>query len=102
MKSPGRPVFLERDLYRRRRVIDAAKLLPILGLALFLLPVLTMDLGQPAHVSTSGRLIYFFSVWFFLIAIAFVLSRWLRPEVTARAPETEPRGEAKGPAAPES
>lgn len=87
MKEPRPTVFLERDLYRRRRVIDAAKLLPILGVALFLLPVLTLDQDQAAQTSTSMRLIYFFSVWLALIGVAFVLSRWLRPEVTAREPD---------------
>lgn len=89
MSDTRRPVFLERDLYRRRRVIDAAKLLPICGIVLFLFPVLTLDDRQPDQIATASRLIYFFSVWFFLIAVAFVLSRWVRPEVNDPPSETD-------------
>lgn len=98
MKTPRRQsVFLERDLYRRRRVIDATKLLPIVGVALFVLPVLTIDETQAAHVSTSARLIYFFSVWGLLIAIAFVLSRWLRSDATSATSTGASRGKQAPP-----
>ena len=33
-------VFLERQSYRRRRLMDVARLLPILGAALFAVPLL--------------------------------------------------------------
>ncbi len=70
--------FLERQLYRRRRVIDALKLLPLIGAALFVLPAVM--LGEQAG-STGTRLIYFFSVWFGLIIVCAVLVRLLqRPD----------------------
>ena len=55
-----RPEFLEQGTYRRRRLIDAVKLLPVLGLFLFLMPALI--LGGAAG-STAARLVYFFFCW---------------------------------------
>lgn len=89
MKEPRDTVFLERDLYRRRRVIDAVKLLPLLGMFLFLMPALTLDATQTAQTSTANRMIYFFVVWFCLIAAAFVLSLWLRPETQPAQSDSE-------------
>ena len=37
---PTRPLFLARHGYRRRRIMDAARVLPILGGFLFFLPLL--------------------------------------------------------------
>jgi peptidoglycan/LPS O-acetylase OafA/YrhL len=66
---PGGPLFLARAVYRRRRLRDAARLLPVLGLLLMLLPALGRD--------TSGDVrdaIYFFILWGVLIAAAAVLA----------------------------
>lgn len=72
MPRPPEPIFLARETYRRRRVIDAARLLPVLGVALFMLPLL----GVGAR-STGWNGIYLFLVWFGLIVAAFVLTRAL-------------------------
>jgi formate hydrogenlyase subunit 3/multisubunit Na+/H+ antiporter MnhD subunit len=68
MRRPKRPLFLARAPYRRRRLRDAARLLPVLGLFLLLLPLLwTPD----ARLSLdSGDVIYFFGVWLALIGLA--------------------------------
>ncbi len=70
------PVFLGRASYRRRRLRDAARLLPVLGLLLLLLPLFwTAD----ARISlASGDVIYFFSVWLLLIGLAAGLAPGLR------------------------
>lgn len=62
------PIFLARALYRRRRLRDAARLLPVVGLFLLLLPLLwTPD----ARVSlNSGDVLFFFGVWLLLIGLA--------------------------------
>jgi hypothetical protein len=68
MRRPKRPLFLARAPYRRRRLRDAARLLPVLGLFLLLLPLLW---APDARMSLrSGDVIYFFSVWLVLIAFA--------------------------------
>lgn len=75
MRAPGaRPVFVERRVYRTRRLMDAARLLPVLGALLFLVPVLWSDGGDLA-----GRAGYLFAVWGLLVGAAAVLSRVLRP-----------------------
>lgn len=72
--KPGRTTFLERSLYRRRRLIDAIKLLPVLGACVFLLPALIS--GEEAG-STALRLVYFFFMWIVLIMLCAVLVRAL-------------------------
>ncbi len=66
------PIFLERESYRRRRLGDAAKLSPVLGFVLFLVPSLWAGKG-----STAGGLVFLFTVWAFLIVSMFMLSRRL-------------------------
>lgn len=76
MKARRPPKFLARRSYRRRRMIDAARLLPVLGLFLFLLPILWRPAATPAPDTARGGL-YLFSAWLLLIAVAFVLARRL-------------------------
>lgn len=68
MKPPRRPVFLGRIPYRRRRLRDAARLVPVFGLVFLLLPLL----WSPAQGlrSVSRDLVYLFAVWVALIAVA--------------------------------
>lgn len=77
---PRQPLFLERQTYRRRRVMDAARLLPMFGAALLLVPVF----WGPEH-RTSAGLVYLFLVWLAVIVMAFVLSRRLAEPL--RSPE---------------
>jgi hypothetical protein len=75
-----RPVFLAPASYRRKRLGDAARLLPVLGAVLLLLvPLLWTPSGEEDGVSHSAALIYMFACWAALIAAAFFLSRVLRP-----------------------
>lgn len=68
MKPPRRPVFLGRIPYRRRRLRDAARLLPVFGLVFLLLPILWSP-AQGLRV-LSRDLVYLFAVWLGLIAVA--------------------------------
>jgi hypothetical protein len=81
MKARASPVFLARKGYRARRLTDAARLLPVAGLLLFLLPILWQPAATPAGDTAAGW-VYLFSVWAGLIALAFLLSRRLMPLVT--------------------
>jgi len=77
-ETPG-PVFLERRTYRRRRMADAARMLPILGGALFLLPLLWE--GSPGEpVRTSMVMFYLFPVWLLLALTSVLISRHLRSD----------------------
>lgn len=68
MRRPARPLFLARAPYRLRRLRDAARLLPILGFLLLLLPLLWAGSDQPTL--TSGEVLYYFGVWVVLILCA--------------------------------
>jgi hypothetical protein len=76
---PGRPaLFLERTSYRRRRLMDAARLLPVLGLFLFLLPLIWPESREPdaeAALVMSDALLYIFASWAGLIALAAAFGR---------------------------
>jgi hypothetical protein len=75
MSRRSSPLFLARASYRRRRLRDAARLLPILGAFLLLLPLLWAPDNKIRM--TSGDMIYFFTVWLLLIVAAAVFGRGL-------------------------
>jgi len=82
---PGMPLFLPRDSYRRRRLMDAARLLPAFGAALVLLPVLwTSD-----HPNAHGA-VYLFACWAGLIAATAALSRRLSAPTRAGPADAGP------------
>jgi peptidoglycan/LPS O-acetylase OafA/YrhL len=68
MRRPRRPLFLDRAPYRRRRLRDAARLLPVLGLFLLLLPLFWTPKSGVAL--SANDVIYFFLVWLCLILLA--------------------------------
>ncbi len=64
------PLFLARAVYRRRRLRDAGRLLPVVGLLLLVLP----GLGQGNTESAGQTAIYILVVWALLIAAAAALA----------------------------
>jgi len=99
MSPPRGTVFLERGSYRRRRVMDGARILPVAGFVLILLPVLwAFDNG--ANIAVEA--VYLFVLWTLLIVVAAVLAGPLRnvlkrekfppvaPVPTAAVSETDP------------
>lgn len=68
-----RAIFLERRSYRLRRTEDAAGLLPLVGLALFLVPLL-WTLAPDAPPRTAEGVIWLFAVWGALIIGAVVIA----------------------------
>jgi hypothetical protein len=85
MSDPVEPLFLARRTYRRRRLMDALRLLPWLGAFLFALPLLWRDPG------TAEGLLYLFAAWGVLIVLSLALARRL-----SRDPGTEPEGPGDG------
>ena len=73
VKRPKAPLFLPRPSYRLRRLADAARLLPLLGGFLWLLPVLWGPGETPAR-DTAHDGIYLFVVWAVLIGCAALLA----------------------------
>ncbi|WP_432816815.1 hypothetical protein [Sulfitobacter sp. JB4-11] len=72
-----RPIFLERHSYRRRRLWDGVRILPFLGLILWMVPLLwpLPDEAAGQGVSTSAALLYLFAVWVLLAFVARLLWR---------------------------
>lgn len=72
-----RPLFLARSGYRRRRLNDAARLVPVFGAFLILLPILWAP-AETASRDTAQDGLYLFGVWAGLIGVAALLARGLR------------------------
>lgn len=73
MRVPRRPLFLARGPYRSRRLADAARLVPVLGAFLVLLPILWQPAGTPAR-DTAPDGLYLFGIWGGLILVAGLLA----------------------------
>lgn len=96
MRRPSAPLFLARAVYRQRRLRDAARLLPLVGLFLLLLPLLwgrDAPVGQAASqaaggptAGAGGLAVFLFAVWAVLIALAAYLAPALvQPEADGSA-----------------
>jgi hypothetical protein len=75
MRKADHPLFLERESYRRRRLMDAARVAPVITAFLFCFPLLWVGRED---VPTTFAIIYLFSVWLILVVGAYFLSRRLR------------------------
>lgn len=91
MSDPRRPVFLAKSLYRGRRLADAARLLPILGGFLVLLPILWRPADATAG-DTGRDALYLFGVWAGLILLAGLMA----PRLIRRETGGKPEGAAEG------
>lgn len=80
------PLFLERTSYRRRRMMDAVRFLPFLGLVLWLIPLFWPkpdEIAEPFMLSSA--LWYIFAVWAVLIALCFALSSKAKPPAAPKS-----------------
>ncbi|WP_415182396.1 hypothetical protein [Phaeovulum sp.] len=82
MPQNAQPLFLARRSYRRRRIMDAAKMLPVLGVVLIMIPALWLP-AETVAPDTGRGTVYLFIVWFFLVCAAFGLSWGLGPVIDA-------------------
>jgi len=86
--SSGR-LFLERRGYRQRRIIDAARILPIVGLLLWLVPLIWPDVGEDGAISTSQATLYVFAIWIALIGVGGFLAWRMSSSEEVSGDETE-------------
>lgn len=93
MTPPPQPLYLARESFRRRRAMDAARLLPFLGVFLFAVPRLWRS-DAASGAATAGEGLYLFAVWGGLIVAAAVLSRGLAGSLDAA--DTDEGGGGKG------
>ncbi len=75
MKDPASPQFLDRRSYRRKRLIDAARLLPLMAAVLLLMPLPLEFAPTPAQGGAVALGLYLFILWLVLILAAALMSR---------------------------
>jgi hypothetical protein len=92
-----RPVmsFLPRSGYRHRRLRDAARLLPLFGLFLIILPILWSPVDDD-HRRTATDGLYLFGVWSALIGVAAIFARPLSRGEDKDQTTTDRAGAAAG------
>ncbi|NOX74134.1 MAG: hypothetical protein GXP03_11135 [Alphaproteobacteria bacterium] len=71
--------FLDLKSYRQKRMLDAAKLLPLAGALVFLFPLVYLFVSPHGPISPGITAIYFFVIWLVLI----LLTRFLAPRMQA-------------------
>lgn len=76
MKRPRTPLFLAPRSYRKQRLRDGARLLPVVGAFLVLLPILWAPAETEAR-DTAPDGLYLFVVWAVLVVVAALMSRGL-------------------------
>ena len=91
MREPENLPFLARPGYRKRRLIELMRLLPVAGLLLFMLPLLWATGGPEAEARTSSGMVYLFLVWLLLIVGTVLVSK-----AHGRASESEHGQEEQG------
>lgn len=94
-KSTARRLFLERRTYRRNRLQDAARLLPVLGAFLFFGPVFILTTEAGVGGRTGGWMVFFLGVWLGLIALTALVS-WALRRLGAAGVPPEDRGGRSG------
>lgn len=89
-RSPVRPgLFLARDSYRQRRLRDAARMLPVLGLILWLIPLMwRRDADQTGGMAAAVAFV--FAGWGLLIVLTGLVVRRLRPDTGDAADPEDP------------
>lgn len=82
MSRARQPLLMARESFRLRRLIDAARLLPVAGLCMVLLPVFWAS-PEDTKPATASEGVYLFAVWLGLILAAALLVRHLAGAMTS-------------------
>ncbi|MEW9918527.1 hypothetical protein AB2B41_02850 [Marimonas sp. MJW-29] len=88
------PIFLERKSYRTRRMLDAIRMLPVLGLLLWMVPLFWPLPGAPETsaadpIPMSVALRYLFGVWVALVIVCFLLWRRTASGIATISPNSD-------------
>lgn len=86
MKPARQPLFVAPRIYRSRRLRDAARILPVVGAVLMLLPMLWEPFPGGAR-STARDGIYLFLLWGALILAARLLAPRLSDDPPGPGPD---------------
>ncbi|GJM03718.1 MAG: hypothetical protein DHS20C08_22190 [Rhodomicrobium sp.] len=77
----------EKDVRRRNKIIQIALILPIIGVLLFMTPIIDVFTGSDGASTAGGEgdssrvsrlVIYIFGVWGLLIVCAYALAHFIR------------------------
>lgn len=74
MNEKSQTQFLDHKSYRQKRLTDASKLLPIVGMLAFILPPIYLFSPLDVQLSPGSTAIFLFVVWIVLILCAAVLA----------------------------
>ncbi len=95
MSAPRLPLFLERQSYRRRRLVDASRAIPVFGIILFCVPLLWQQPGPEQEPGLAQRGIYLFLAWGALVAATAVISVRLQSRLRDGTPQRGAAAEEK-------
>lgn len=73
--------FLARRAYRLRRMMDAARLLPVLGTLAVLIPVFSAGRHLQSPMWYGRGLVLLLSVWLAMVVAAWIIGQRLRPAI---------------------
>ncbi|WP_216671256.1 hypothetical protein [Mangrovicoccus sp. HB161399] len=90
MSTPRLPLFLERQSYRRRRLVDASRAIPVFGIILFFVPLLWQQPEPGEAPGLAQRGIYLFLAWGLLVAVTAVISIRLQTRLHEGARQNGP------------
>jgi hypothetical protein len=74
MTEPASPQFLDLKSYRRKRLLDAAKLLTLVGAIILIFPASSLFVVPDSPTAPSATALYLFGVWLVLILCAAFLA----------------------------
>lgn len=77
MAAEKPPMFLERDGYRRRRIADAARIVPVFGGILIMVPLIWVK-GPEGGITTVQAFLYIFGIWAIMVGLAAFMSPLLK------------------------
>lgn len=78
MSSDPKSPYLDVKSYRRKRLIDMARLLPIFGGILIVFPLPLLFVNDDLTTDATPMALYLFGVWIGLILLALIFARLLR------------------------
>lgn len=81
-------LFLARESYRQRRLRDAARMLPVVGVVCWMLPLLWRREGD-THGGMAAAVAFVFVAWLVLIVATALIARRIAPDADP-APDDMP------------
>ncbi|MGH1579213.1 hypothetical protein [Planktotalea sp.] len=74
-----RRLFLERRSYTQRRIVDGVRILPVIALVLFMIPLIWPKGSDAGSIDSSTSTFYVFVAWCALIIAGAVIATRIGP-----------------------